>query len=162
MSYCFKCDLVKEARVHHCRVCGKCIQRMDHHCPWVGNCVGKLNHKYFILFLFYATVHAPSCRYTPKHPGWTAHRGYLHHRRLALRRNISQQFEPTPISDLLLRLHHFLHAGFFDWFPLRDSNDDRSSKHHDSVELHGRDNQARNKNARQNVFERGSVTANLR
>ena len=56
MSYCFKCDLVKEPRVHHCRICKKCIQRMDHHCPWVGNCVGKLNHKYFILFLFYATV----------------------------------------------------------------------------------------------------------
>lgn len=29
---------------------------MDHHCPWTGNCVGLYNHKYFILFLFYATV----------------------------------------------------------------------------------------------------------
>ena len=56
IGYCSKCDLVKEPRVHHCRYCRKCILRMDHHCPWVGNCVGKLNHKYFILFLFYATV----------------------------------------------------------------------------------------------------------
>lgn len=24
--------------------------------PWVGNCVGYFNHKYFILFLFYASV----------------------------------------------------------------------------------------------------------
>ena len=56
IGYCSKCDLVKEPRVHHCRICRKCILRMDHHCPWVGNCVGKLNHKYFILFLFYATV----------------------------------------------------------------------------------------------------------
>jgi palmitoyltransferase len=29
---------------------------MDHHCPFVGNCVGQHNHKYFIQFLFYATV----------------------------------------------------------------------------------------------------------
>lgn len=29
---------------------------MDHHCPWTGNCIGQNNHKYFILFLFYATV----------------------------------------------------------------------------------------------------------
>ena len=29
---------------------------MDHHCPWTGGCVGLYNHKYFILFLFYATV----------------------------------------------------------------------------------------------------------
>lgn len=53
--YCFKCDVVKEERVHHCSICRKCILRMDHHCPWVGNCVGKMNHKYFILFLLYAT-----------------------------------------------------------------------------------------------------------
>lgn len=29
---------------------------MDHHCPWVGNCIGVHNNKFFILFLFYATV----------------------------------------------------------------------------------------------------------
>ena len=62
MSFCFKCSQVKEPRVHHGRVCGKCILRMDHHCPWIGNCVGRMNHKYFILFLLYATVRSVSRR----------------------------------------------------------------------------------------------------
>ena len=55
-SYCHKCNNVKLSRVHHCKICKRCIERMDHHCPWVGNCIGKYNHKYFYLFLLYTTV----------------------------------------------------------------------------------------------------------
>lgn len=162
MSYCFKCDLVKEARVHHCRVCGKCIQRMDHHCPWVGNCVGRLNHKYFILFLFYATVHSLSPRYPTPHLGRSTHRRSRHHRRLALRITTRQFPHQATISDLLLRLHHLIHAGLLHRLPLCHPNDDCSSEHHYPGKLHRRHHQARSLCLSQNVFDRGSVTANLR
>eukprot|EP00004_Rigifila_ramosa_P020585 TRINITY_DN5350_c0_g1_i2.p1 TRINITY_DN5350_c0_g1~~TRINITY_DN5350_c0_g1_i2.p1 ORF type:complete len:179 (+),score=35.65 TRINITY_DN5350_c0_g1_i2:361-897(+) len=29
---------------------------MDHHCPWINNCVGAHNIKYFLIFLFYASL----------------------------------------------------------------------------------------------------------
>lgn len=30
-SYCFKCNMVKPPRAHHCKECNKCVYRMDHH-----------------------------------------------------------------------------------------------------------------------------------
>lgn len=52
--YCFKCNVVRPPRSHHCSICDACVMRMDHHCPWVGNCVGLYNHKLFWNFLFNA------------------------------------------------------------------------------------------------------------
>lgn len=54
--YCFKCNLIKEPRTHHCSKCKKCVKRFDHHCVWIGNCVGLNNIKYFVQLLLYASA----------------------------------------------------------------------------------------------------------
>lgn len=54
--YCWRCEIVKTYRAHHCRHCGRCVMKMDHHCPWVGGCVGARNHKFFHHFLLWVTA----------------------------------------------------------------------------------------------------------
>ena len=54
--FCQKCSMKRPSRAHHCKICRKCVLKMDHHCPWIMNCVGHANQKYFVLFLFYATL----------------------------------------------------------------------------------------------------------
>jgi len=55
-SYCTTCRLIRPPRAHHCKVYGRCVDRMDHWCPWVANTVGRRNHKFFILFTLYAST----------------------------------------------------------------------------------------------------------
>lgn len=55
-KYCFKCNIVRPERAHHCGVCNVCTLLYDHHCPWVGNCVAYNSHKFFVLFCLYVTI----------------------------------------------------------------------------------------------------------
>ncbi|KAI1790547.1 zf-DHHC-domain-containing protein [Ganoderma leucocontextum] len=54
--YCNKDEFLKPYRAHHCRACGSCVLKYDHHCPWVGQCVGARNHKFFLIFVFWASI----------------------------------------------------------------------------------------------------------
>merc|ERR1719401_3255598 len=48
---CVVCRARREMRSHHCKECGRCVQRLDHHCPWIDNCVGLGNQRAFYFFI---------------------------------------------------------------------------------------------------------------
>jgi len=48
---CVVCRARREMRSHHCKECGRCVQRLDHHCPWIDNCVGLGNQRSFFCFI---------------------------------------------------------------------------------------------------------------
>jgi len=48
---CVVCRARRKMRSHHCKECGRCVDRLDHHCPWIDNCVGLGNQRAFYLFI---------------------------------------------------------------------------------------------------------------
>jgi len=48
---CVVCRARRRMRSHHCKDCGRCVDRLDHHCPWIDNCVGLGNQREFFLFI---------------------------------------------------------------------------------------------------------------
>lgn len=54
--WCKYCSSYKPPRSYHCKDLNRCVLKLDHYCPWVYNAVGWRNHKYFLVFLFYASL----------------------------------------------------------------------------------------------------------
>jgi len=48
---CVVCRARRRMRSHHCKECGRCVDRLDHHCPWIDNCVGLGNQRSFYCFI---------------------------------------------------------------------------------------------------------------
>eukprot|EP00933_Yihiella_yeosuensis_P066610 TRINITY_DN7096_c0_g1_i1.p1 TRINITY_DN7096_c0_g1~~TRINITY_DN7096_c0_g1_i1.p1 ORF type:complete len:729 (-),score=92.15 TRINITY_DN7096_c0_g1_i1:219-2405(-) len=48
---CVVCRARRKMRSHHCKECGRCVDRLDHHCPWIDNCVGLGNQRSFYFFI---------------------------------------------------------------------------------------------------------------
>eukprot|EP00043_Microstomoeca_roanoka_P019436 m.218702 g.218702 ORF g.218702 m.218702 type:complete len:338 (-) comp16994_c3_seq6:80-1093(-) len=97
-SFCKKCQSVKPARAHHCRVCGRCVLKMDHHCPWVHNCIGFRNHRYFFLFMAFLWV---GCVYV----AWVCSELFF------LRYNYSHKPHSLSLEDKI-RAHRLLQQGY--------------------------------------------------
>eukprot|EP00434_Breviolum_minutum_P032277 symbB.v1.2.028543.t1/scaffold3035.1/size64878/1 len=55
---CVVCRARRKMRSHHCKECGRCVDRLDHHCPWIDNCVGLGNQRafYFFIVVLFVTI----------------------------------------------------------------------------------------------------------
>lgn len=56
VKFCYSCQIWRQPRTHHCKVCDNCVDTMDHHCVWLNNCVGRRNYRYFMTFVFLVTL----------------------------------------------------------------------------------------------------------
>ena len=55
-SVCRRCGCVKTRRVHHCRICDRCVSTFDHHCPFTANCVGESTTRPYFLWLCFCCL----------------------------------------------------------------------------------------------------------
>lgn len=50
LKYCDTCNIIRDLRTFHCKICGICVEKHDHHCDRVSNCIGVYNYKKFFIF----------------------------------------------------------------------------------------------------------------
>lgn len=53
---CTTCQVYIREDMYHCQDCGTCSEYHDHHCGVVLVCVTADNFRFFILFIFYASM----------------------------------------------------------------------------------------------------------
>lgn len=77
--YCNTCHIWRQPRTSHCSKCGYCMERFDHHCGAVGTCIARKNHRFFVAFLFFASLGAMmllvACILRLREDNWGQHPG---------------------------------------------------------------------------------------
>ena len=67
LKYCDTCNIIRDLRTFHCKICGICVEKHDHHCARVSNCIGVYNYKKFFIFvissIFYLFMISGTCFY---------------------------------------------------------------------------------------------------
>jgi len=67
LKYCDTCNIIRDLRTFHCKICGICVEKHDHHCTRVSNCIGVYNYKKFFIFvissIFYLLMIIGICFY---------------------------------------------------------------------------------------------------
>ena len=67
LKYCDTCNVIRDLRTFHCKICGLCVEKHDHHCARVSNCIGVYNYKKFFIFvissIFYLLMIIGICFY---------------------------------------------------------------------------------------------------
>ena len=51
LKYCTTCNLIRDVRTFHCKICGICVENYEQHYNFATKCIGKNNKQIFQIWM---------------------------------------------------------------------------------------------------------------